>query len=369
MIDPEFKTIFRELESGHMEWRERLNALSPRDVDFYNRLKEELHQFEPWRFRVMDSLGALLAPDHDGQKEKYQRYVRGTRYFEIIQEAPFYWRIINKPNGYAGDAYMMHFIYRNQYEGTTPFGMFLHKHACETQACVAVRNRKNFLKGQIMRIGGGKVLSLAAGPAEEIREILDDRELAEKYDFLALDHDMDALMTFNAACENHRFKYALANAFQIISGNYMMAKPRNFAKRYCFPRKDFQGWRRALSAAKYELKNLEINQFDLVYSSGLYDYIETFPLDDTKGTVALTRHLFGMVKPGGALIVGNFSHNNPRDLKFCMEYVYDWQLIYRGREEMLHFARAIPAGQIASIEVMEEPAGINYFLKIVKKGA
>ena len=51
-------------------------------------------------------------------------------------------RIINKPNGYAGDAQMMTFIYRNQFEGKTPFGMFLHKHAVSTKACQAVRNRK-----------------------------------------------------------------------------------------------------------------------------------------------------------------------------------------------------------------------------------
>lgn len=367
MIDSKFKNIFHELENGHIELRDRLNALSPLDDDFYDCLNEEMNRFEPWRFHLMDALGGLLG--RDKQQEKYQQYVRSTRYYEIVQEAPFYWRIINKPNGYAGDAYMMHFIYRNQFEGATPFGMFLHKHACETQACVAVRNRKMFLKDQIMRIGGGKVLSLAAGPAEEIREILDDKDIAGKYEFLALDHDMDTVMAFNTVYENPKFKYALANAFQIISGNYMMAKPRKFTRKYCFPRKDFQGWRRILSAAKYELNHLETNKFDLVYSSGLYDYIKTFPLDDTKGTVALTRHLFGMVKPGGSLIVGNFSRSNPRDLRFCMEYVYDWQLIYRSREEMIHFARAIPENQIANIEVMEEPSGINYFLKIDKTGA
>lgn len=368
MIAPELKKIFYELENGHVKLREQLNALSIRDHNFYNRLNEEMKRFEPWRFHLMDSLGALIDHLNDKQRETFQKYIRGTWYFEIIQEAPFYRRIINKPNGYAGDAYMMRFIYQNQFEGETPFGMFLHKHACETQACVAVRNRKKFLIKQIMEIGGGRVLSLAAGPAEEIREILDNEEIARKYEFLALDHDMDTVMTFNTAYENPRFKYALANAFQIISGNYLMAKPRKFTKKYCVPRKDFQGWRRILSAAKYELKNLEINRFDLVYSSGLYDYIKTFPLDDTKGTVALTRNLFSMVKPGGSLIIGNFSHNNPRDLRFCMEYVYDWQLIYRSREEMIHFARAIPENQIAKIEVVEEQAGINYFLKIDKKG-
>jgi len=75
------------------------------------------------------------------------------------------------------------------------------------------------------------------------------------------------------------------------------------------------------------------------------------------------------VRPGGSLVVGNFSHNNPRDLKFVMEYVYDWVLFYRDRQDILEFARAIPEESIEDIQVIEESLGINYFLKITKKSA
>jgi len=104
----------------------------------------------------------------------------------------------------------------------------------------------------------------------------------------------------------------------------------------------------------------------LVYSAGLYDYIQTFPLDDSKGTVALTKNLFALVKPGGSLIVGNFNHDNPRDLRFVMEYIYDWQLIYRDEHEMVNMARKIPERKIKNIRIIKEPTGINYFLKIEK---
>ncbi|MBW2094582.1 MAG: hypothetical protein JRI80_06805 [Deltaproteobacteria bacterium] len=67
--------------------------------------------------------------------------------------------------------------------------------------------------------------------------------------------------------------------------------------------------------------------------------------------------------------MGNFSHNNPRDLKFVMEYVYDWVLFYRDRQDILEFARAIPEESIEDIQVIEESLGINYFLKITKKSA
>jgi hypothetical protein len=243
--------------------------------------------------------------------------------------------------------------------------MFLHKHALSTKACQSVRNRKEYLKEQILKSGNGKVLSLAAGPAREIREVLDVSN--GRFRFLALDHDIDTLEKFNISTPNYQFNYALANAFQIISGNYLAAKPRKYMLRYCHPRTDFRGIGRLFSAVKYDLKILKKEDFNLVYSAGLYDYIKTFLLDETKGTIALTKNLFDLVTPGGSLIVGNFNHKNPRDLRFVMEYIYDWQLIYRGKYDMLDLARAIPVKQIENIEIVEEPLGINYFLKIDKK--
>lgn len=104
----------------------------------------------------------------------------------------------------------------------------------------------------------------------------------------------------------------------------------------------------------------------MIYSAGLYDYIHTFPLDDSKGTVALTKNLFDLLKPGGSLIIGNFNHNNPKDLKFVMEYVYDWQLIYRNKFDMFDFARTINKNEIKDMQITEDPTGINYFIKIDK---
>jgi len=363
-----FIKIFKELETGHLELRRRLNMLNEKGSDLEQKLGEELDSFEPWRFELMDELGRIVGNFHNGESAAHLQFVRQSNYYQIVQEAPFYWRIMNKPNGYAGDAQMMSFIYRNQFEGKTPFGMFLHKHAVSTKACQAVRNRKLYLTREIIKVNGGNILSLAAGPAQEIKELLDVYR-DDSYQFLALDHDMDTLKTYDVSDRDPRFKYALANAFQIIAGKYLTARPRRLLAKYCYPRKDFTGLRSLLGPLKYELKYLQRGSFDLVYSSGLYDYIKTFPLDDSKGTVALTKNLFELLKPGGSLVVGNFSNNNPRDLKFVMEYVYDWILYYRDKQDMLEFARAIPDESIEDIQVVRESLGINYFLKITKKAA
>jgi len=365
-LDPRFVEIFEELQAGHVRLEGKLNALTDRGSDLEEKLGEELERFEPWRFDLMDRLGNIVGGFQNGESTVHHKFIQESSYLQIVQQAPFYWRIINKPNGYAGDAQMMAFIYRNQFEGKTPFGMFLHKHAVSTKACQAVRNRKLYLTREIIKTNGGSVLSLAAGPAQEIKELLDVYK-EDTFQFLALDHDMETLKTYDVSDRDPRFKYALANAFQIIAGNYLTARPRRYVEKFCHPRKDFRGLRLALGPLKYEMKYLEKESFDLIYSSGLYDYIRTSPLDDSKGTVALTKNLFDLLKPGGSLVVGNFSHDNPRDLKFVMKYVYDWVLFYRGRQEMFEFARAIPEKEIEHVEVIKESLGINQFLKIVKK--
>lgn len=362
-----FKDRFDELQERHVLLREKLNACSFTGDELEVELSAELEKYEPWRYALMDQLGQITEEFNRDDKRIHKEYIRQTTYYKIVQEAPFYWRIINKPNGYAGDAFMMDFIYRNQFEGKTPFGKLLHKSALASKACQAVRNRKTFLKKQILEIGSGKVLSLAAGSAQEIREILSGAT-GEKYCFHALDHDMDALMSFQDQPKHGRFEYFLANAFQITSKKYNLAKPRLALKQYCSPRRDFRGWRRLFIHIKYKLDSLKVEDYDLIYSAGLYDYIKTFLVNPTRGSIALTRNLFvDLLKPGGTLIVGNFSQHNPRDVRFAMEYIYDWNLIYRNKEDVFDFVRDVPKQQIQDMALLEEPLGINYFLKVTKK--
>ena len=366
-IAKDFKVNYDELQERHIQLREKLNARSFTGEELENVLSDEMEKFEPWRHALMDQLGQITSGFSQEEKKIHKQYIRQTTYHQIVQEAPFYWRIINKPNGYAGDAFLMDFIYKNRFEGETPFGKFLHKNALKSHACQAVRNRKTFLKEQILKTGSGKVLSLAAGSAQEIRDILNG-PTRENFNFHALDHDMDTLTSFQDLSKKTNFNYFLANAFQITSKKYNLASPRPMLQQYCSPRRDFRGWRRLFIHLKYKLDCLKIQDYDLIYTAGLYDYIKTYLLNPSRGTIALTRNLFvDLLKPGGTLIVGNFTHHNPRDVRFAMEYIYDWNVIYRNKEEMFDFVRDIPKEQIQDMELLEEPLGINCFLKITKK--
>ena len=158
----------------------------------------------------------------------------------------------------------------------------------------------------------------------------------------------------------------MANAFELARGNYDVVFPGDNINDPNLLRGPV-GLKRFMRSNRDSVKELPLNHFDLVYTAGLYDYVPTHPTDDTKGVVALTKNLFELVKPGGNLVIGNFSENNPDHLVFPMEFIYDWELIYRNEKEMLDFAKTIPKGQIADIEVLTEPLKINYFLKISKQ--
>jgi len=80
------------------------------------------------------------------------------------------------------------------------------------------------------------------------------------------------------------------------------------------------------------------------------------------------KQLFDLVKPGGSLVVGNFNRKMPTDIRFVMEYICDWKLIYRDEDEVLEFAKAISENQIdGAPQILLEPMGLNSFLKVVKK--
>jgi len=290
--------------------------------------------------------------------------VRHSRLASILREAPFFRQILDRPRGYPGDAEMMRFIYRARPEGKTPFGRFFHLLIVRTAAALAVRNRKELLIKKLLARPGAAVLSVAAGPAEEIRVAL--QRSSSDYAILALDHDMETLRELRHV-RDPRFRAALANAFQMIKGEDRIATPRLLGSLCGNPSRDFRGWRRLLAPLKYRFDRLPGQGFDLVYSAGLFDYIRPSPEGNEEKAQALTRFLFDLVAPGGELVIGNFNPAIPRWNRFCMDYLCDWHLVYRTDHELRGFAARIDPRQIEGLEVAREAEGINSFLALRKR--
>ena len=94
----------------------------------------------------------------------------------------------------------------------------------------------------------------------------------------------------------------------------------------------------------------------MVYCAGLFDYLSQ------RVCARLVEIFFKMLKPGGLLVVTNVADTNPS--KAWMEYVLEWNLIYRSRDEMMAL---VPKTTVPlQSDLNHDKTGVNLFLEIRK---
>ena len=104
---------------------------------------------------------------------------------------------------------------------------------------------------------------------------------------------------------------------------------------------------------------LQIGTFDLIYSTGLFDYLNV----NTGRRLVTT--MFDMLKPGGHLVVANFLPGI-RDIGF-MEAFMDWKLVYRTRQDMVDLTAEINESEIQHLSLFAEENRNIIFLHVTKK--
>lgn len=252
----------------------------------------------------------------------------------LIYGAPFAHRAYFKPRGYAGDYEMMNHLYREEPVGKTLFDKCLHKYFVDEPAGEAVKNRGQYLYTKIKEVidlnqPEVKILSVASGPALEQQLFLKNSNeyIGRRIQFNCIDQDEESL------------KHA---QLQIKSIDRVVQSGFDF---------NF----RNLAIKNIIVQGLPEGNYDLIYTAGLFDYF-TEPV-----ATAAAMKLFAAIKPGGKLIIGNFSKNNP-SVPF-MELVLDWNLIYRSPEDL----KRIFAPVTNNIIIEQEALGINLFAVMEKK--
>ena len=98
--------------------------------------------------------------------------------------------------------------------------------------------------------------------------------------------------------------------------------------------------------------------FDLVYSTGLYDYLKQ------KTAQKLSYHLFSMLKSGGKLVIANFLPTID-DIGY-MEACMDWFLVYRDRHDMMGLTELIDQSEMRDIQVSVEENQNIIFLEVTR---
>jgi SAM-dependent methyltransferase len=279
------------------------------------------------------SFSQEIQKENDHVKKQAVEFLR-HKLHKLIYQAPFADRVYSKPLGYAGDFEMMNLIYRSENVGKTLFARCLQRYYINEPAAQAVRNRADYLAGKITRLVETRsqaqtpirILSVACGPAMEWQKLIPVLSDDVQLEVDLLDQDQQALLS-----TQRQLKRLLARYPKAIKFRYLNKAIKNII-----------------------LRGTERKDYDLIYSSGLFDYLS----DSTSAMAGAS--LYRCLKPGGKLIIGNFNVGNPNQL--LMDYALDWPLIYRSKDDLYSLFKNLEG----SILIESEPLGINLFCVIIK---
>ena len=251
----------------------------------------------------------IMAFEKDTISKNESKVYQFKRIFEKRYRAFFLYgefpkRVYEKPCGYAGDFKIIDDIYKNE-PRTIGFDGLWDRYFQQMSACQATRDRKDNLKEFITSFARERkntplrIMNLASGPARELEELLrEDSEvgLFANVTFDCYDFDQNAI---NYA------RQLLKNSSQV-----------NF----------FQ--KNAMRIALKKNIHQEIPySYDLIYSTGLFDYL------DESIASRLAQNLKQLLTKDGQLLIANFTQKHNNSSAGLMEWATEWFLIYRDEEE------------------------------------
>jgi extracellular factor (EF) 3-hydroxypalmitic acid methyl ester biosynthesis protein len=344
-ISNEFKVLVADVQSyltGVRHWLEELEFGLKSQSD---KAKQE--------HAILDAVAPRIIATFNGQHERFEEIIyslppeaRGAHqdfvrqhWHKLFLGSPFAHRTYHKPIGYAGDYEMMNMIHRNQPEGRSLFEKLIHLLLVSQWPAKSVRNRvvhlgENIVNetARITRSGKtARILNVGCGPAQEIQDFLKDTQLSNQADFTLIDFNEETLLY--AACKLVEAKRQLFRHTQIRTQQISV---------YELLKRTQRGGNVA-------------EKFDLIYCAGLFDYLAP----DT--CRVLMELWYGSLLPGGLMLIANMNDTKP--FRNFIEFILDWQLIYRNSAEILSL---VPDRCREMTRVIAEPTSVNLFLHIRK---
>ena len=251
---------------------------------------------------------------------------RSHKLRELLHQCPYSAHSYARPRGYAGDADLIDYVYSERHMGSSPLGQDIYRFLYEQPGPRCVRERRMILAREIdevaERVRRPKILSVACG---HLREAEQSRAVARRQVgmFLAVDQDEQSLAEVARQHPGGAVTPVCDTVRSIILG-----------------RSAFKGQ-------------------DLIYSAGLYDYLSSCTAQ------RLTRQLFGMLRPGGRLVVANFASSTP-DAGY-LEAFMDWWLVYRDEAEMEGLTREIAPKELARVNMFRDSVGHVIYLELERR--
>ena len=262
---------------------------------------------------TIERLRAALSPRDWRTLIRANPDVRSWRYFLALD--PYSrWGLL-KPRGYAGDARLMDFAYRHadvmpDVGHSGPVGAAIYEYTSSAAQSVSARERLAFIRQTVASVtkqAPQKVTSFASGFAREL-DGLSEAGLANITEFVAIDSDDLALATVR--------RTAGAINCKLVHRNVVADETS------------------------------DLDQSGLVYSLGLFDYLQAEPAQ------SVLRKMLRLTATPGLCVVANLSHE-AANLGYC-EGVMDWWMVTRSAEDLLALAQAAvqSEGREAKIETL-----------------
>lgn len=237
---------------------------------------------------------------------------------------------LRKPFGYAGDYKIIDDIYQNN-PSTNGFDRLFDNYFQMSAISVAVRNRKEDLKRFAFNFINSrpnhqlKIMDLAAGPCRDVKEIFSADNISNKNIIFDCYDNEDKAIEFakTLLARFHNVNFFKENALRI--------------------------------AFRKNINSIIDKKYDLIYSAGLFDYFSE------RIAVRIIHNLKKILNHNGIIFISNVRDKYSNPSVHFMEWVGDWNLVYRDDEEFKKIF--IEAGfKQDELEIQYEQQGIMQYI-------
>ncbi len=339
-IRPDYQILVNEMRaylSDVSRWIEQVDlseSLPKMDgrlrTDVFNELVVPLMQKMEFYLDALNSEAYLI----DDEFASAHRSFAQTALHPLLLRAPFVFRTYTKPLGYAGDYQMVNQMLDDPRQGPSTYFQMVNTAFLQNALAIAHRNRIDILVDFLKRMADAarhagktfRILNVGCGPAIEIQRFLQSYPHPEVLSFELVDFSEETL-----AWTRGKLSSIIAQIGKPVAINYVHDSVHKLLKRRNDPASD------------------SAREFDAVYCAGLFDYLSD------KVCSRLTAHFAARTCHGGMLLVTNVHSSNP--MKFVMEHLLEWYLIYRNEANM---DPLLPAQSIAR-KIYVDATGMNIF--------
>ncbi|MBK7882427.1 MAG: class I SAM-dependent methyltransferase [Chitinophagaceae bacterium] len=257
------------------------------------------------------------------------------QYYEFAKHSVLNTRILEWPKGYQGDNETLEYLYKGYPVSDNLLGKYIDLYAISRTLGVGIRERKEKLKELLVKeffsadnISFKNILNIGCGSSKELYEIgVQLNKLNGK--ITCVDFDQDALnfseITLSSRMiDMKKFDFKRLNVLKLVDPQFMLSN---------------------------------LGKFDIIYSVGLFDYIQD------KGLIKIFKTLYANLNDGGKIIASFKDCNHYSN--FDYHWLGNWDGFYqRTKAEAIQLLqKSIPGAEIEISKSTIE--AINYY--IIKK--